>query len=240
MKLYLALDTATDVAGVAVGTASNTAAEIVIADRRHGTALAPAIQNALELAGVTMDDLSGVVLADGPGSFTGLRIGVATAKGLIQSHDHLTLAVVPSLLGLAWSAHGFGWRTVAAAYDALRGDLFAAVYRFAGGVETVVAPMLTTPEDLERVGVRPDVVLGEGALKHADWATNWSGRPPAGPPLVTPRAASLLQLCALDGAVREIGDITGFEPNYGRLAEAQVRWEDTHGRPLPDSESRTR
>ncbi len=237
MTAYLAIDTATDVASVALGTPDQVAAELVLAGRRHGTALAPAIQDVLRLAELKVGDVTGIILADGPGSFTGLRIGVATAKGLIQAHDHLTLATAPSLLALAWIARPFATGPVAALYDALRGELFAAVYRFEGnGVETLVEPSLTTPERLsQECPVAPDVAVGDGAGVHAEWVTEWTGRAPVGPPLVVPRAGSLLQLHHIPGAVRAIDDVDRFEPAYGRLAEAQVRWEDTHGQPLPGS-----
>jgi hypothetical protein len=60
---------------------------------------------------------------------------------------------------------------------------------------------------------------------HRQAAADWSGRDPIGPPDFVPRAASLLGLLTLHGATRVVEDTAAFEPDYGRLAEAQVRLE---------------
>jgi hypothetical protein len=60
----------------------------------------------------------------------------------------------------------------------------------------------------------------------------WTGRPPVGPPVGVPHAGALLELLDLPGATALVEDPDASEPNYGRLAEAQARWERAHGRPL--------
>src|SRR2546429_9409275 len=100
---WLAIDTATDIASVAVGrragagpVQTETGAHARGA-RRHATEILRLVDFALAGLGIRPAELSGIVLGDGPGSFTGLRIGRAAAKGLAQE-ARLDLAAVPSLM----------------------------------------------------------------------------------------------------------------------------------------------
>lgn len=233
MRLHLALDTATPWGSVAVGGQDGIIAEVAVGDRRHAAAALPAITEVLRLAGAGFADLEGMVVADGPGSFTGLRIGFATAKGILHQHPGIALRLAPSLLALAWGARPYAAGPVAALYDALRGDVFAAVYAFGEGrLETMLAPCLTQPAELIRATPPPAIAVGDGAAMHASLMMEWTGRVPVGPPAGVPRAGALLDLLDVPGATTMVEDPTAVEPSYGRLAEAQVRWERAHGRPL--------
>lgn len=234
MNSYLAIDSATDVGSVAVGEPGHVSAEIVLWNRRQGTGLAAAIQQVMRLAGVTHADLAGIVIGDGPGSFTGLRIGFATAKGILFQCPELTLHTITSLLACAWPFAPLADGSVATLYDALRGEVFAAIYRFSEeAVVTELAPCLTTVTQLtELKGVVPSLAVGNGTLLHREQMHSWTGRDPIGPPVAIPRAGVLLQLLAVDGAANRVEDPDFSEPVYGRLAEAQVQWEAKHGRRL--------
>jgi tRNA A37 threonylcarbamoyladenosine modification protein TsaB len=126
---------------------------------------------------------------------------------------------------------------VAACFDALRGQVFGAVYAFPPDrVETLVAPGLFTIESLARATpVRPLVAVGDGAQHYADAVAAWTGRAPLGLDAVPPVASALLALAGRDGASRSLDDPAIAEPEYGRPAEAQAKWEAHHGRPLPHS-----
>jgi tRNA threonylcarbamoyladenosine biosynthesis protein TsaB len=233
---YLALDTATPLGSVAVGDERGARAEAAVGDRRHAAAALPAIEQVLHLAGITLADLDGIVLADGPGSFTGLRIGFATAKGLLREHTGLAVRVAPSLMGLAWHAAAFAGGPVAVLYDALRGEVFGAVYEVSERrIATLLPPRLTTPEALVREAPPVAVAVGDGAAAHAAVMRQWTGRSPVGPPRGAPRAGALLELLGVTGATTLVDDPSALEPVYGRLAEAQTRWERAHGRALPHS-----
>ncbi len=231
MSLNLAVDTATAMGSVAVGEPGSLQAEIIVGPRRHATSLVPAIGEVLRLADADYGDLSGIVVADGPGSFTGLRIAFATVKGLLMEYDHLTLSIAPSLLAAAWSALQIDPAPVAALYDALRGEVFGGVYSLTGGeIRVELPPTLATVEALEiRTPVRPWLAVGDGAASHAEAVQKWTGRRPVGPPTGAPRAGALLELLAVGKATKCVADPASFEPNYGRQAEAQVRWEREHG-----------
>jgi tRNA threonylcarbamoyladenosine biosynthesis protein TsaB len=242
MTVTVALDTATDLASIAVGQGTTVLAELTLGPRRHASALLPAVEEALRLAGARMSDVDRVLLADGPGSFTGLRIGVATAQGLRRARPAVTVGAAPSLLAAAWTGARFADGPVAAVYDALRGDVFAAVYTFdQSGVRTLLPPSLMSAEALVGASpVAPVLAVGDGAAKYAATIRTWTGRDPVAPPAGAPRAAALLALDGIAGGVRCIEDPATFEPDYGRPAEAQARWERAHGRQLPDAPGQPR
>src|SRR5256886_16259646 len=119
---WLAIDTATDIASVAVGEPPGTDAGVFVQGaRRHAAELIVLIDHTLEQAGVRLTDLEGIVVGDGPGSFTGLRIGWAAAKGLAQQAGLSLAAGASPLAAAATVARQLGPVPVAACYDALRG-----------------------------------------------------------------------------------------------------------------------
>ena len=235
MTLRLAVDTATDIASVAVGDDDLVLGEIVIGSRRSGAALVPATRECLRIAGVSIDRVESFVVADGPGSFTGLRIGWATIHGFLAESQR-PVYTAPSLMGLAWAMAAGSDEPVAALFDALRGEVFAAIYSFSGSAVTVhTAPRRVKVGALpDLASVTPGLAVGEGAVGHGALIRQWTGRNPVGPPRGTPRAHHLLGLACLHGAVTAVPEADAFEPDYGRVAGAQARWEMVHGRPLHD------
>jgi tRNA threonylcarbamoyladenosine biosynthesis protein TsaB len=233
---WLAIDTATAVASVAVGMPPEAESVTIVAGPRAQAAqIVDLVDRALAPLGARPLDLAGIVIADGPGSFTGLRIGWAAAKGLAQERG-LPLFAVPSLLAAATGATTvLGAVPVAVCFDALRGQVFAAMYIVhPTRVETVVAPLVCTPDELvARSPLRPRVAVGDGAMRYAADMERWSGCPPLPTASLQPAAVSLLALQERPDAGRMLVDSSAAEPEYGRPAEAQARWEARHGRPLP-------
>jgi tRNA threonylcarbamoyladenosine biosynthesis protein TsaB len=234
---WLAIDTATDVASVAVRTDHRTVSRSIRGARQHAAQIVPLVHEVVGLAGLSLGQIEGILIGDGPGSFTGLRIGWAAAKGLIHGR-RVPVFAIPSLLG---AAYGAGVDTVAACYDALRGQVFGAVYTFGDEeVKTLVAPdVFTVSELVHRAsgsgGPRPVLAVGDGAERYRAEILSWTGREPVGLDALPPNAGSMLALLEYDGARRAIiGDPSLAEPVYGRPAEAQVKWEARHGRALPN------
>lgn len=131
----------------------------------HTERLLPAIDTVLKQAGWGLADLGGLALAIGPGSFTGLRIGLATLKGFAQVHD-LPIVGVSSLQVLAHNACESN-TPVAALMDARRGQVYAAAYAFKNGAiqkvlldEEAVDP-LPLAHALKKFA--PCLLLGDGA-----------------------------------------------------------------------------
>jgi tRNA threonylcarbamoyladenosine biosynthesis protein TsaB len=237
--MRLAIDTATDIASVAVGKPgegrSPQAARSIRGARQHAAKLLALIQQVLADAGATLEDVTEIVVGDGPGSFTGLRIGWATARGLAHERE-LPLVAVPSLLGAAHAASELDSGAITACYDALRGQVFGAIYTIhRDRIEIVVAPGLFTIAELARVSpIRPTLAVGDGAERYRAEVETWTGRPPV-PLEAVPAIARSLLVLADDEAVRRPLDDPLAEPVYGRPAEAQAKWEARHGRPLPNS-----
>jgi tRNA threonylcarbamoyladenosine biosynthesis protein TsaB len=235
--MWLALDTATDRASVAVGqpgSGSTALEENLAGARRHAAALLPMIQKLLERAGSTLDAIEGVALSDGPGSFTGLRVGASAAKALVHAR-RLPLWTAPSLLVRA--AHVARPDTlVLAVANALRGEVYAGAYRFSsGGIRTELVPSVRRPADILSLELQPDIIVGEAAPQVLGELERHLGKPVIGPPEGSPHARRLLDLIGRPGGAREVNAVGQWEPIYGRPAEAQARWESAHGRPLPDS-----
>jgi tRNA threonylcarbamoyladenosine biosynthesis protein TsaB len=229
---WLAIDTATDIASVATSANGETVARSIRGARQHAAQLLALVHEVLTLARLSLKDVRGIVVGDGPGSFTGLRIGWAAAKGLAHERQ-LPLVAIPSLLG---AAHAAGVNVAAACYDALRGEVFGAVYAFENDeVKTIVAPELfTLPTLVVRARRSPELAVGDGAELDRETVAAWTGREPVGIGALPPIAGSLLALLDYDGARSPI-DRSHAEPVYGRPAEAQVKWEARFGRPLPHS-----
>lgn len=239
--MWLGIDTASDRAAVALGDpaaagdAGTIDEETVLGARRHAAALLPMVQRLLQRAGITAHGITGVALSDGPGSFTGLRVGAAMAKALVRVRA-VPLWTAPSLLVRAAGVIGAAEiGPVLAATNALRGDIYAAMYRFrAGAIETLLEPQVWQPAALIDRVARPALVVADLPAPLEALLAEWSGRPVVGLPEAYPSAAVLLRLVGRPGGAREIADPLGWEPVYGRPAEAQARWETAHGRPLPD------
>ncbi len=168
--LVLGIDTATPVTSVAAGSETGTLASMAVRnDRAHAELLVPMVHQVLERAGVEGAALGGIAVGTGPGLFTGLRVGVSSAKAMAQAW-RLPVVAVPSLDVLAFACRHAG-RPVCATIDGRRGELFAAVYRPApGGVERVTDYRAVRPDDLaaelQALGGQV-LVCGEGALRYA-------------------------------------------------------------------------
>src|SRR5215212_2110719 len=189
--MWLALDTASDWASVAVGepgAGHRAVEENLLGARRHAAALLPMVQSLLARAGASLDGLRGIILSDGPGSFTGLRVGASVAKALAHARL-LPLWTAPSLLVRATQVGNSG-DLVLAVSNALRGEVYAGAYRFtAEGIRTELVPSVRRPEDIVALGFHPDIVVGEAAPPVLGMLEEWSGRPVVGPPEGAPHAA---------------------------------------------------
>src|SRR5690606_28204288 len=132
MKPYLAIDTSTALGSVAVGRRNELLAEVVVGvSAKHSESLLPAIDFALRSSGLEPAGLGAVVVAGGPGSFTGVRVAAATAKGLVRALG-IPLFAYSGLLALAAAAPA-GGAAVCAPFVAGRGGVYAGGWRFPGG-----------------------------------------------------------------------------------------------------------
>jgi len=197
--------------------------------RVHGARLLPLVDALLVRAGLTLGDVTDLALTDGPGSFTGLRVGAAVAKALVRTRG-VALHVAPALLAVAAEPLLAGGLVVSAS-DALRGEVYAGAWALVEGrPETRLAPRAVAPADLAGLLPRPAALVAALPEALAAPLVAWAGE------IVPPgdAAAGLLRLAAVPGALHRVADPGAWEPDYGRPAEAQARWEAAHGRALPD------
>ena len=145
----LAIETATTACAVGLRTKDGSEVGWVVDDTRHHTeTLTSALSRLLAQAGLRARDLDRVVVDHGPGLFTGLRVGLATALGLAQGVG-CALVQVTSLELLAWGAQEAGVRgTLLAAVDARRGEVFSQVFDLAEDVVVSGPPLVTTARAL--------------------------------------------------------------------------------------------
>lgn len=121
--------------------------------------------------------------------------------------------------------------------SALRGELYAASYRIdlPRAVATLLAPTLATPESL--LGQTPDLLVADAPDKLVDRLADQFAVPLIRGVQSLPTATALLSLLGVAGGAQPVAHPESWEPRYGRLAEAQIRWETAHGRALPDPSS---
>ena len=209
--MIIAIETATEVVGVALATPDGEllAHLEVRGSRRHAETLVPAIDFLCRQAHRRLDSVTAVAVDTGPGLFTGLRVGLATAKGLAYAHAVPILAVA-SLEALA-AAHARPGELVAAVIDARRGELYAAHY--CDG-RAIVEPWVGRPDAVAAQAASTAFVVGDGPLRHP---ANFVG-------LRTVHAHPSVAVVAALAAGR-----IGVEPGvaavtYLRAPDAEINW----------------
>ncbi|MBW2701997.1 MAG: tRNA (adenosine(37)-N6)-threonylcarbamoyltransferase complex dimerization subunit type 1 TsaB [Deltaproteobacteria bacterium] len=238
--VVLGLDTATPMTAVALIDGEEVLAKEQVSDRRHSVNLLPAMDRALKQAGMGRGDLDGVAVGIGPGSFTGIRIGLAVAKTLAFVLDKPLLGV-SSLKALAYGAKTqpevADWLEeeecqLCVAQDALKGEVFSARFRWrsSGGLETLQAegardPSTWAKELLELPEDGPFVVLGSGAERYAvmfHQTLESKIRIPREAVAHVVDAAAVAKLGLERLLAGESDDPMSLEPMYCRLSEAEL------------------
>ena len=205
--------------------------------RRHAESLVPSIEFVCRQARVELSEIGAIAVDVGPGLFTGLRVGVATAKALAQA---LRVPVIPisSLDLLAYPAR-FTDRVIAAVIDARRGEVFSALYRqVPGGVQRTTEPRVSTPEDLraELQALGDDVlVVGDGGLRHAELLDDLRTSEICTHGLAHPSARDLVLLAHHRALREEWVQPWEVTPTYLRKPDAEIRWSTRAGVPGPES-----
>jgi tRNA threonylcarbamoyladenosine biosynthesis protein TsaB len=223
----LVIDTSTERAAVGVFVAPDsvnwTSSE---ADRKHGRDLVPCVRDLLETAGLAIHDLHVVAVGIGPGSFTGLRIGLTAAKTLAYATS-ADLVGFDSLEGLAANAPADAL-SVHVVADAQRGDVYAADFaRQAPGeplrrvCESRIEPLAGWSSRLGGTGV----VLGPGLASPSILAAISEGTEiVADPDCHRPRADRLIELARRLWQSGRRDDLHALEPRYLRRSAAEERW----------------
>lgn len=223
--IRVAIETATGLGSVAVGRGDAVLAEVTLGvQTRHAERALPALAVALELAGVLRSEVGEVVVGSGPGSFTGVRVAGAMAKGLVAALD-VPLRAYSSLLALAVSAASD--RPVCGLFDARRGEVYAGCWRVSRqGIETWMAPRVGGLEGVvaavdaarEAAGDDP-VFVGEGAERYRGELEALGVA--VSPTPTWPRASSLIWLAQHHPSGGRVADVPGWQPDYVRASSAE-------------------
>jgi tRNA threonylcarbamoyladenosine biosynthesis protein TsaB len=218
--ITLALDASTYTGDVAVIVDGRVAAEQNTAMKgADEERLMPAVAHVLKTAGVARSSVDRIVCGAGPGSFTSLRIAGAIAKGLASGLGKPLFAVPSMALVLGGSGLSVGRAIVA--IDALRGELYVGLYETDAQqmIDELEPARLIPAGDVHRLAAELDArIVSPSRID--------------GGVVAMPRAAAVASLEHMIAAAGPV-DVDRWEPSYGRLAEAQVKWESAHGRPLP-------
>jgi len=225
--LILGIETATASAGCAIGGHEGVLAHASSGrGRRHAENLVPAIQFICTQAQIELSEISVVAVDVGPGLFTGLRVGIATAKSLAYALK-VPMIGVPSLDLLAFPVR-FTNRLIAAAIDARRGELYYAFYRqVPGGIQRIGDHQVGTPDDLasELLLSREEILLvGDGAHRYAETFEGMSRVELVDHGFSHPSANSLVQLAHARALREQFAQPDDVDPIYLRKPDAEINW----------------
>ncbi len=233
--IVLAMDTSTRTGSVAVAGEDGLIAEynLNIAET-HASRLMPMIDQVLKDAHLTITEMDAIAVGLGPGSFTGLRIGIATAKGLAMALNK-PIVGIPTLDALA---HNLSYTPglICPILDAKRGEIYAALYHYHGytlpggrqALKKLTEDLVLTMKELLRRINEQVTFLGDAIDIYRDPIEKELGKKVSFAPhhLRLPRAANVATLGLEKLKAGEKGPLPKIRPLYVRRAEAEVQWQE--------------
>lgn len=226
----LGIESATPVAGIAVMQDDRLLSERFINNRKtHSGHLLPMIKEAVMEAGIKINDIDAIAVSSGPGSFTGLRIGMSTAKSLAQVLE-VPLVGISTLDALAHPLRG-SVNLVCPVLNARKNEVYTAVYDLAAGsLNDLTGPKAIKPENLvhllEQWPDRAVTFLGDGIPEYREILVEMMGNRVffASGAVNLPRGSSVADLGRIKLHLGQSSDLYSLMPNYIRLSEAEVKW----------------
>lgn len=225
MKI-LAIDTSNYALGIAVIDEEKVIGEYITnVKKNHSIRVMPSIESLLKDCDLKPADLTKIVVAKGPGSYTGVRIGVTIAKTLAWTLN-IPLVGVSSLAILASSVGRYFQGRVSPLFDARRGQIYTGLYQYEGEtLTTILEDQIILSKDWAsqlKESTQPILFVGNDLPLHKSVLTEILGSQALFAEITehNPRPAEL----ALLGMDMEGEEIHSFVPNYIRLAEAESKW----------------
>ncbi|WP_059174229.1 tRNA (adenosine(37)-N6)-threonylcarbamoyltransferase complex dimerization subunit type 1 TsaB [Bacillus sp. FJAT-27445] len=221
----LAIDTSNYPLGVAVIDGDKVVAEYITnLKRNHSLRIMPAIESAMKEAEINPADLNKIVVAEGPGSYTGVRIGVTIAKTMAWTLG-IPLSGVSSLEVMAMSGRYFqGY--ISPIFDARRGQVYTGLYKFENSrIVSIEEDQLVLLDDwASKISglTEKTLFIGNDVSLHKETIERIIGGKAvfAAPSEMNPRPSELAFL----GKDKPNAEVHSFVPNYIRLAEAEANW----------------
>lgn len=232
MKI-LAIETSTMLGGIAIMDES-----LLIAESRlnvkstHSERLMTEIEHCLKQSGIKISDIDIFAVATGPGSFTGLRIGLSTVKGFSYATGKQIVSV-PTLEALAWN-FPYSRHPVCTMLDARKKEVYASLFKWEGENFTrLINETSAKPEEFARDALRVThddkfIFAGEGAALYRDKIIEVMGEKAifASPEKTVPSPANVAVLGFKKAKAGEFSEPISLIPMYIRKSEAEVKWKD--------------
>lgn len=224
MKI-LALETSAVAASAAVCEDNNLIAQnFQRTGLTHSATLMPMVESMLNNAGIKLEEIDVIAVASGPGSFTGLRIGVSTAKGLAWA-ENKPCASVSTLEAMAWQLSGMDGM-ICTAMDARRQQIYNALFEMKDGVLSRLTPdRAISLEDLQKElenTKKTQIIVGDGAQLCYNALKECGISVKMAPPHLLYQTAWGVARAALEQIHNNtLTDSAGLIPNYHRLSQAE-------------------
>lgn len=229
MKI-LGIDTSTKICSLGLVEEMDILAEYNLSSyyQKTSSILVFAIKDILEGVGLKLSDIDGIAVSIGPGSFTGLRIGLGVAKGLSYATS-LPLLAIPTLDALAFSLKGIPF-LVCPILESKRDEIYSAVFREVDGLNKIID---YNCEDINSLLAKLSflkekiVFIGEGIKKYRKTIEGKLGRNAlfVGPHLALPRGVNVAFLGLEKLKKGEEENIHTLSPLYLKKSEAEIIWE---------------
>ncbi len=231
----LGIDTATRVAGAAVIGEDRLISERFVNNlKTHSQNIIPMIRQVMEDAGIKPKHLHGIAVTGGPGSFTGLRIGMSVAKTMGLALNIPVLGI-STLRALAWNVY-LAEGLICPILDARKHEVYTCLYRFAGrDLEEMAEPAALSLEGLlsrlSRFKREKITFLGDGVPVYGDTIKEKLGERAFFAAMIHsfPRASAVAELGLARLKESRLSDSTFLQPVYLRKSEAELTWETKHG-----------
>ena len=227
----LAIDTSTMVSGAAIATEDRLIAEVTMQLKLpQSQVLLGHIEDVLKIAHMDKKDLDGIAISIGPGSFTGLRIGLASAKMLSYALD-IPVLTVSSLEAMAYH-YPVPNIYIASVLDAQKNNAYFSLYEYNGKnfdeKKSICVMAFDEVIDFCSKLDKPVIFVGDIAQKKADMIAEAPNVSLGMPHLCMPRAANVAMAAMPKFLNGEFANIMNLEPVYIRRSEAEVLWEKRH------------
>ena len=199
----------------------------LLRDETHSTRLVPAIQALLKEARLDLNKIDGMAVSLGPGSFTGLRVGLSAVKGLALAAERPVVGV-PTLDALAFNLP-FTPYVICPLVDARKGEVYTALYKDGEGgrVEQLTPYQVVAPLDLlEKLPLQETIFLGDGVEVYGELIKERFGEKAlfAPPHLRFLRGSTVAEIGLQRFKKGETDDISSMVPIYVRPSDAEIKW----------------
>ena len=225
----LGIETATNVCSVCILEDSQLIAEYTTnITKTHSQRLMPMIEHVLANVELSPKDIEAIAVSVGPGSFTGVRIGISAAKGMAMALD-AQIAGISTLDGISYNLMSLYTGQVCVITDARRKQVYTAIYE--KEKVKLTDDMVLPIEELVKKIKKKTIFMGNATTLYADLLEKELGNLAQIAPqyLSIPRASSIAFLG--EKMLREGKELTHFDlkPNYVRLPDAEIKWKEKHG-----------